>query len=176
MKQVLPTTIKRFIVKLLAMGDGPSDVVRAVSQEFSVDVSFQTVNRYNPSLITGEKLSAPLKELFYATRKAFIESADDLPMAQKAIRLRRLDVIHEKATEAGTLKIAATAIDLARKEMMVLGMGDGGEFAGVFRVLNSPDDDLAEPSAPAPAAENPAPVVVNAVEAIDSPHKDNLAE
>jgi hypothetical protein len=173
MKQVLPSNIKRFIVRLLAQGDAPSEVVRAVAQEFSVDVSAPAVLRYNPDLGQGEKLSAHLKELFYATRKAFIENADNLPMAQKGIRLKRLETIHDRAMEAGTLKIAATAIDLSRKEMMALELGQAGEFAGVFRVINSPDDDLpAAPSAaPAtvPTLENPASVQVSEAQVGDSP-------
>jgi len=165
MKQVLPTKVKRFIVQLNAMGDSPSEVVRAVAQEFSIEVTPQTVQRYDPSKLPGRTLSKGLKELFDTTRKEFVESADDLPMAQKAIRLRRLDSIHEKATEAGTLKIAATAIDLARKEMMALELGEAGEFAGVFRVINSPDEGL--PSVP-PA--------VNSMELKDSPQNPNLAD
>lgn len=154
MKQVLPTKVKRFIVKMNAYGDSPSEVVRAVAQEFSLDVTPQIVQRYDPTKVPGETLSKVLRELFYATRKAFCESPDTLPMAQKAIRLQRLDAIHEKASEAGTLKIAATAIDLARKEMMGLQLGDGEGITGVFRVINSPDLDVPA-TTPTPATATP---------------------
>ncbi|WP_086381843.1 DUF2280 domain-containing protein [Caballeronia sordidicola] len=171
MKQVLPSTVKRYIVRLLAQGDSPIEVVRAVAQDFSLEVSVQTVNRYHPDKPTGDCLSKPLRELFYSTRKAFVESPDNLPMAQKAIRLRRLDTQYEMALEAGTLKIALTAIDLARKEMMALQLGEGGgEFAGVFRVFNSPDDD-----AP-PLPENQASLTVKLKEGDASPVSTIVSE
>lgn len=135
-----------------ATGHVPSEVVRAVAQEFSVDVTPQAIMRYNPTRVQGEKLSATLKELFYATRKAArAQAMEDMPLGDMYDRMTLLMGIVER--NAGIAdKITAAAIEAARREVRALDLGDGDGLAGVFRVINSPDFDPSLPPSLPPAS------------------------
>jgi hypothetical protein len=142
----LPSNVKRFIVHLNAIGDTPAEVMVAVAQEFSIEVSRALVQHYDPTRVQGRDLSKQLKELFYATRKrANEEAAENLPLGSRAVRLNLLRQVVER-NEGKADKIVTTAIEAARREMLAFDE-DGNAVEQVVRVINSPMDYLAQPSA-----------------------------
>lgn len=111
---------KRFIVRACACFDSPSEVVRLVKAEFGLDISRQQVQRFNPGTAQGKSLSAPLRELFEHHREQFIEELERQPLAHRAVRLRRLQALYERAEDEKNLKAALQSIALAQREMAAL--------------------------------------------------------
>lgn len=89
--QRLTDDVKAFIVTHLAMYDTPMQVVLAVKEEFALDVDRQHVRFFDPTTDAKDKPAKKWIDLFHATREKFIDSASDIPIAIKAVRLRRLD-------------------------------------------------------------------------------------
>lgn len=85
----LSNEVKVFIVTHLAMFDTPTQVALAVKEEFGVEVTRQAVQYYDPTV--GEKPPKTFIALFETTRTRFIDSASEIPIAIRAVRLRRLD-------------------------------------------------------------------------------------
>lgn len=89
-KSVITEPMKLFIVRQLATHDPPSVVAAAVLEEFSVKLTSQQVERYNPERAAGKDLGAKLKAEFERARKAFEDDLEGIPEAKKAVRLRML--------------------------------------------------------------------------------------
>ena len=106
-KSDLPDDVRLFIVECLARFDSPTTVVGRVAKEFGIKVSRQAVESYDPSKVKGARLSDKLREHFYNVREAFRRDIDEIPIASKAVRLRRLDLLCETAMEAGAISEAA---------------------------------------------------------------------
>lgn len=87
---------KIFIVRLLAEFNTPTETVDLVKQEFKKDVTRQQVESYDPTKRAGRNLSAELKAEFEATRKAFVDQPLNIPIANLAVRLQRLEKMYNK--------------------------------------------------------------------------------
>src|SRR4051812_33570805 len=87
----LPPNVKIFVVQRLACFDRPSEVAKAVKEEFQLEISRQRVHYYDPTTKLGAALAPELKELFAKSRKAFLADIDSIPIANKAVQLRALD-------------------------------------------------------------------------------------
>jgi hypothetical protein len=88
----LTDAVKAFIVMHLAMYDTPTQVAAAVKETFGLDVDRRQIWIYNPT--KGRKKDKPGEQwvdLFTVTRDKFLESVSDIPIAIRAVRLRRLD-------------------------------------------------------------------------------------
>lgn len=81
---------KIFIVQRLACYETPKAVAEAFKAEYGADISKQAVEKYDPTKRAGEQLSNVLRGLFEATRKRFLEQIEDIPGANKAVRVRDL--------------------------------------------------------------------------------------
>ena len=92
----------------------------AVEAEFSLKVTRNQVQCYDPLTHAGRSLSAPLRKLFFDTRERFVEELEQLPLAHRATRLHRLEQIYRDAENAGNLKGRIAAILAAQKEMQPL--------------------------------------------------------
>lgn len=86
----LKEPIKIFIVQSLACFETPQQVADTVKQEFKIEVSRQQVSLYDPTKYVGRNLSKKLKDLFEQTRRDFKTNIYDIPLANKAVRLREL--------------------------------------------------------------------------------------
>lgn len=113
----LPDEVKTFIVQALACFDPPSVVVAAVKEEFGLVVSPQRVIKYNPTKKSGEDLGQELKAVFEATRKRFLEETAEIGIANRAVRLRKLDRVAQKAEAAGNHAMVMGACEAAAKEV-----------------------------------------------------------
>lgn len=112
----LTNEVKRFIVMHLAMYDTPMEVVRQVKEEFEIDVTRQAVHYYDPTIgERTEKRPKHLVELFHKTRADFREEALEIPIAIRAVRLRRLDRLFQNAGKNAPL--AAALMEQAAKDI-----------------------------------------------------------
>lgn len=87
----LSDDVKTFIVMQLAMYDTPTQVAAAVKETFGLDVDRQQVYVYDATNGSQDKPGKKWIDLFFATREKFIDSASEIPIAIKAVRLRRLE-------------------------------------------------------------------------------------
>ena len=86
----LKEPIKIFIVQSLACMETPQQVADAVKQEFGIELDRRQCSAYDPTKPAGKNLSKKLKQLFEETRRNFQENILDIPLANKAFRLKEL--------------------------------------------------------------------------------------
>lgn len=113
----LSNDVKAFIVQALACFDTPSQVVEAVQKEFSVTVTRQQVETHDPTKYSGKGLAKRWVTLFEDTRKRFREETADIPIANRAYRLRALGRMVEKAESMRNLALTAQLLEQAAKEV-----------------------------------------------------------
>lgn len=112
----LKSDVKAFIVQALACFDTPSQVSQAVKQEFDIDVTRQQVEQHDPTKRAGSHLALKWQTLFHDTRKRFREETADIPIANRAFRLRGLARMAEKAESMRNLALTAQLYEQAAKE------------------------------------------------------------
>lgn len=108
--------VKRFIVQALACFDTPTQVVEAVKEEFGLQVHRSQVAQYDPTKVAGSKLATKWRVLFQDTRTRFREETADIPIANRAFRLRGLARMAEKAESMRNLALTAQLYEQAAKE------------------------------------------------------------
>lgn len=113
---VLKAEIKAFIVQALACFDTPSQVVEAVQAEFKVKITRQQVEAYDPTKASGKSLAQKWVDMFHATRGRFQNEIADIPIANKAYRLRMLDRMATKTEGMRNFALTADLIAQASKE------------------------------------------------------------
>lgn len=109
--------VKRFIVQALACFDTPSQVSEAVKQEFGLEVGRQQCAAYDPTKHVGRGLSAKWRAVFDDTRKRFREETAEIPIANRAYRLRTLGRMAEKAENMKNMALTAQLLEQAAKEV-----------------------------------------------------------
>lgn len=113
----LSTEVKAFIVQSLACFEPPTKVIELVKAEFNVQVSRQQVSQYSPGNAMAAKLSQKWIDLFESTRARFQNEISDIPIANKAYRLRTLDRMMTKAENMRNMALAASLMEQAAKEV-----------------------------------------------------------
>ncbi|SFA83164.1 hypothetical protein SAMN05216248_101702 [Pseudomonas simiae] len=113
----LKNEVKSFIVQALACFDTPSQVVEAVKNEYGVVVSRQQVETHDPTKSAGKGLAVKWATLFHDTRKRFREETAEIPIANRAFRLRGLGRMAEKAENMRNLALTAQLYEQAAKEV-----------------------------------------------------------
>jgi hypothetical protein len=108
---------KRFLVQRLACFDTPTVAAKAFKEEYGVELKRNRVSYYDPTTKMGAALAEDFKKLFFETRKQFLEDLESIPIANKAVRLRRLDRMAATAEERGNLVLAADLGERAAKEV-----------------------------------------------------------
>ncbi|ELV1577791.1 DUF2280 domain-containing protein [Enterobacter kobei] len=109
--------VKAFIVQSLACFDTPSQVVELVKKEFGLSITRQQVESHDPTKANGRGLAQKWVELFHETRKRFQTELSDIPIANKAYRLRALDRMMTKAEGMRNMALAASLMEQAAKEV-----------------------------------------------------------
>lgn len=112
----LTDEVRTFIVQSLACFDPPSVVVAAVKKEFGEVVKPQAVEAYDPTKRAGRKSAKRWRALFEETRKAFLEDTSKIAISHRAVRLRALQRMAEKAENMGNMALAAQLHEQAAKE------------------------------------------------------------
>ncbi len=131
---------KAFVVQRLACFEGPSAVAKAVKETFGVEITRSHVFAYNPTK-PGYALADRWRELFDATRKAFLEDMADVGIVHKSVRLRRLDEMCHAALNARNYGLAMQLLEQAAKEV-------GGAFTNRRELAGKDGASLPIPSPP----------------------------
>lgn len=113
---ILTAEVKGFIVQALACFDTPTQVAEAVKKEFNIEITRQQVAQHDPTKSTGANLAAKWRILFEDTRKRFREEIADIPIANRAYRLRALGRMAERAEGMRNMALAAQLYEQAAKE------------------------------------------------------------
>lgn len=135
----LTQDVKAFIVQALACFDTPSQVAEAVQKEYGVTVSRQQVETHDPTKTSGKGLARRWVTLFEDTRKRFREDTADIPIANRAFRLRALGRMAERAESVKNLALAAQLLEQAAKET-------GGTYTNKQQVDLSSTDGTMTPA------------------------------
>ncbi|QJP08395.1 DUF2280 domain-containing protein [Pseudomonas multiresinivorans] len=112
----LKDEVKAFIVQALACFDTPSQVVQAVKEEFGIEISRQQCETHDPTKRAGSTLAAKWVTLFQDTRKRFREDTSEIPIANRAFRLRTLGRLAEKAESSKNARLTLQILEQAAKE------------------------------------------------------------
>lgn len=113
----LKPEVKAFIIQMLACYDTPSQVVEAVQKDFGIAITRQQVETHDPTKVSGKTLAKKWVDMFNATRDRFLNEISDIPIANKAYRLR---VLHRMSTTAENMKnigMTAQLLEQAAKEV-----------------------------------------------------------
>lgn len=113
----LKNDVKAYIVQALACFDTPSQVVESVQAEFQVKITRQQVEAYDPTKASGKALAARWVEMFTATRTRFQNEIADIPIANKAYRLRVLQRMSMTAENMKNIGMTAQLLEQAAKEV-----------------------------------------------------------
>lgn len=122
---------KLFIVRSLAQFNTPQETAILVKEEFEIDVSRQQCEAYDPTKRVGKDLSAELKAEFEIVRKEFLDSPQNIPIANLSVRLQRLEsqyIKHGKNRVAAQSLLKQAAEDMGGKytnKQEVTGAGGG---------------------------------------------------
>ncbi|MEN8410541.1 DUF2280 domain-containing protein [Acinetobacter bereziniae] len=90
----LKEPVKMFIVQSLACFETPQQVADAVMQRFGIEIDRRQCENYDPTKFAGRNLSKKLKDLFHQARNDFRTNVFDIPLANKAVRLKELQNIY----------------------------------------------------------------------------------
>lgn len=112
----LPENVKLRIVQSLACFDTPSQASKAIKAEFGLDVSPQQCEAYDPHKRTGNRLSEKYRLIFAETRKTFLEDTSLIGVSHRAVRLRTLQRMIERAESQGNLVLTAQLLEQVAKE------------------------------------------------------------
>ncbi|GHK50466.1 TPA: DUF2280 domain-containing protein [Klebsiella pneumoniae] len=112
----LKPEVKAAIVQMLACYDTPSQVVEAVQKDFGITITRQQVETHDPTKVSGKTLAKKWVDMFNATRDRFLNEISDIPIANKAYRLRALDRMMTKAESMRNMALAASLMEQAAKE------------------------------------------------------------
>ncbi|MFW9268014.1 DUF2280 domain-containing protein [Pseudomonas sp. D2-30] len=134
----LKDEVKRFIVQSLACFDTPSQVAQAVKDTFGLEVSRQQCEFYDPTKYAGRDLALKWRTVFEDTRKRFREETAEIPIANRAFRLRALNRFVEKAESMKNISLAMQILEQAAKET-------GDMYVNRSR-KEEPDDEPAVPT------------------------------
>lgn len=115
-KETLSPDVQTYIVQALACFDTPSVVAEAVKREYGLTVSRQKVESYDPNKRAARSLAQRWTTLFEETRKAFLEDTSKIAISHRAVRLRALQRMAERAETMGNIALAAQLFEQAAKE------------------------------------------------------------
>ncbi len=133
--------VKTFVVQALACFDSPAVVAKAVKAEFNVLISSQAVEAYDPTKRAGQKLSQRFRLLFEETRKTFLEDTANIAISHRAVRLRALQRMADKAENQGNMVLASSLLKQAAAEV-------GGSYTNRRELTGKDGKDLPVPVSP----------------------------
>ncbi|MEV8978810.1 DUF2280 domain-containing protein [Klebsiella pneumoniae] len=113
----LKPEVRAFIVQELACFDTPSQIVESVQKEFKVQVTRQQVASHDPTKVAGKGLAQKWVDLFNRTRDRFLNEISDIPIANKAYRLRVLNRMAINAESMKNYGMTAQLLEQAAKDV-----------------------------------------------------------
>jgi hypothetical protein len=140
-KGKLSEEVKTFIVQSLACFDTPSIVVDTVRKEFGETITRQSVEGYDPTKRAGSNLAEKWKLLFEETRKTFLADTATIAISHRAVRLRALQRMADKAETQGNMVLASSLLKQAAEEV-------GGAYTNRRELTGKDGKDLPVPVSP----------------------------
>jgi hypothetical protein len=140
-KAKLTDEVKTYIVQALACFDSPSVVAAAVKKEFQVDASRQLVESHDPNKKAASGLAPKWRVLFEETRKTFLEDTASIAISHRAVRLRALQRMADKAEMQGNMVLASSLLKQAAEEV-------GGSYTNRRELTGKDGKDLPVPVSP----------------------------
>ena len=131
--RALTDEMREFIVRGLARYQSPTEVAHALRDAYGVEVSRQLVYRYDAD--SARPPAQRWRDLHAAARQAFLDEAAVIGVAHKALRLRLLDRMTQRALAENYTLQAAAFLEQAAKEC-----------GGIYESRKS----MAQPKSPAP--------------------------
>lgn len=113
----LDSAQQAFVVQCLACFDGPSLVVKSVKERFGITITPQAIEAYHPDRHAGRNLAKKWVDLFRETRKTFLEDTSEIAISHRAVRLRALNRMAEKAEAQGNFVLAKELHKQAAEEV-----------------------------------------------------------
>lgn len=113
----LKPEVKAYIIQMLACYDTPSQVVEAVKKDFGIAITRQQVETHDPTKVSGKTLAKKWVDLFNHTRDRFLNEISDIPIANKAYRLRVLQRMSTTAENMKNIGMTAQLLEQAAKEV-----------------------------------------------------------
>ncbi|HFP9303717.1 DUF2280 domain-containing protein [Klebsiella pneumoniae] len=113
----LKPEVRAFIIQELACFDTPSQIVESVQKEFKVQVTRQQVASHDPTKAAGKGLAKKWVDLFNDLRDRFLNEISDIPIANKAYRLRVLQRMSTDAEKMKNMGMTAQLLEQAAKEV-----------------------------------------------------------
>ncbi|HCB3049820.1 TPA: DUF2280 domain-containing protein [Klebsiella aerogenes] len=113
----LKPEVRAFIIQELACFDTPSQIVESVQKEFKVQVTRQQVASHDPTKAAGKGLAKKWVDLFNELRERFLNEISDIPIANKAYRLRVLQRMSMTAENMKNIGMTAQLLEQAAKEV-----------------------------------------------------------
>lgn len=113
----LKPEVRAFIIQELACFETPSKIVESVQKEFKVQVTRQQVASHDPTKAAGKGLAKKWVDLFNDLRDRFLNEISDIPIANKAYRLRVLQRMSTTAEGMKNLGMTAQLLEQAAKEV-----------------------------------------------------------
>lgn len=123
----LKAECKIFIVQSIACYETPSQVVVSVRETFGIKITRQQVESHDPTKVSSKGLAQKWVDIFNATRARFLKETSDIPIANKAYRLRVLDRMAVNAESMNNYGMTADILEQAAKEV-------GGVYASRMNV------------------------------------------
>jgi hypothetical protein len=112
----IPEAVKRRIVEHLACYRTHAEVTDLIREEFGVSLTPRHVRAYDPTCFQFSG-GASRQEYHALVRKRFETEIGEIPIANRAVRLRRLDAIYEKQVIKGDLGAARDTLRQAAEEV-----------------------------------------------------------
>ncbi|HDG5073871.1 TPA: DUF2280 domain-containing protein [Klebsiella pneumoniae] len=113
----LKPEVKAYIIQMLACYGTPSQVVEAVQKDFGIAITRQQVETHDPTKVSGKTLAKKWVDLFNLTRDRFLNEISDIPIANKAYRLRVLQRMSTTAENMKNIGMTAQLLEQAAKEV-----------------------------------------------------------
>lgn len=82
-----------FVIQQLAIFERPETVKQKLFEVFNMEVALPAIFHYQ---ITSPKFPEKWRELFTKTRESFLTNINEIPIANKAFRLKELNKIYDK--------------------------------------------------------------------------------
>lgn len=107
---------KLFLVQSLACFGSLDEIKAEFKKQFGIDITSQQIQSYDPTKIASAKLSQKWRDAFKAARERFQNEVSDIPIANKAYRLRKMNEIIDKAERMKNFPLALQTLEQAAKE------------------------------------------------------------
>jgi hypothetical protein len=107
---------KAFVIRGFARFQTVPEITAGLKEKFGVEVSTHQLYGYHPDSVNF-RVSKQWLELFNREREAFLRNVDSIGIANKTVRLQRLEQACVVALARKNIKLAAELMEQAAKEM-----------------------------------------------------------